>query len=307
MKKLLIIFCLYSAHVFSHGTFEKTYSLFSNSQMYFVQELHNGGYMARDSVDHPLINQNISLRLSIFDSSSTGQAVYVETQNATTNGSGLFNMSIGMGSAVKFTSKFKGGFICAKAVTSCGLMANTCLNVVLITTKPVTPGIITGPSSLCPNETATYFIASVSKASSYLWAYSGNIQILSGQVTTSIVVKALSNCNGGSVKVRASNCSGISESKTLNVAKSAGCRITSQTVIAPSKINTEAFSAYPIQLQENSLFLNYSETKSKLVLKVIDLLGKNILINVIEANEVENLKVIDLGNLAKGMYFLKIE
>lgn len=185
-----------------------------------------------------------------------------------------------MGSAVKFTSKFKGGFICAKAVTSCGLTASTCLNVVLITTKPVTPGIITGPSSLCLNETATYFIASVSKASSYLWSYSGNIQILSGQGTTSIVVKALSNCNGGPVKVRAYNCSGISGSKTMNVAKSAGCRITSQTVIAPSKINTEAFSAY-LNPTSGKLTISYSETKSKLVLKVIDLLCKNILINVI--------------------------
>ena len=45
MKKLLIIFCLYSAHVFSQVTFEKTYSLFHNPQMYFVQELHTGGYI----------------------------------------------------------------------------------------------------------------------------------------------------------------------------------------------------------------------------------------------------------------------
>ena len=45
MKKLIIVFCLFSAHVFSEETFEKTYSLFTNPQMYFVQELHNGGYI----------------------------------------------------------------------------------------------------------------------------------------------------------------------------------------------------------------------------------------------------------------------
>ncbi len=45
MKNLLIICCLYSTHVFSQATFEKTYSFFPNPQMYFVQELHNGGYI----------------------------------------------------------------------------------------------------------------------------------------------------------------------------------------------------------------------------------------------------------------------
>ena len=45
MKNLLIICCLYSAHVFSQVTFEKTYSIFPNPQMYFVQELQNGGYI----------------------------------------------------------------------------------------------------------------------------------------------------------------------------------------------------------------------------------------------------------------------
>lgn len=45
MKSLLIICCLCGTHVFSQVTFEKTYSLFPNPQMYFVQELHNGGYI----------------------------------------------------------------------------------------------------------------------------------------------------------------------------------------------------------------------------------------------------------------------
>lgn len=53
--------------------------------------------VARDSIGHPLNNQNISLRLSILDSTSSGIAVYVETQNAMTNNSGLFNLTIGSG------------------------------------------------------------------------------------------------------------------------------------------------------------------------------------------------------------------
>ena len=56
--------------------------------------------VARDSVGHPLVNQSISIRLSILDSSSTGPVVYVETHNRTTNPSGLFNLPIGGGTVV---------------------------------------------------------------------------------------------------------------------------------------------------------------------------------------------------------------
>lgn len=56
--------------------------------------------VARDSVGHPVIIQNISFRLSILEGSATGTAVYVETQNTITNVSGLFNVCIGMGSVV---------------------------------------------------------------------------------------------------------------------------------------------------------------------------------------------------------------
>lgn len=56
--------------------------------------------VARNSQGLPLVNRNISLRLSILDSSSTGQAVFVELQNVTTSNSGLFNISIGKGAVV---------------------------------------------------------------------------------------------------------------------------------------------------------------------------------------------------------------
>ncbi len=56
--------------------------------------------VARDASGNALLNQSISLRLSILDSSAIGQAVYVETHNATTNTAGMFNLSIGTGTVV---------------------------------------------------------------------------------------------------------------------------------------------------------------------------------------------------------------
>lgn len=51
--------------------------------------------IARDSVGNILINQNVSLRISILEGSTTGTAVYVETHNTITNDLGLFNLEIG--------------------------------------------------------------------------------------------------------------------------------------------------------------------------------------------------------------------
>jgi uncharacterized protein (TIGR02145 family) len=58
---------------------------------------------AVDSLGKPMKNQTIALQLSVLDSSSTGAAVYVETHSTPTNGSGLFSLQIGGGTAVSGT------------------------------------------------------------------------------------------------------------------------------------------------------------------------------------------------------------
>ncbi len=58
---------------------------------------------AVDSLGNPMKNQTIALQLSVLDSSSTGAAAYVETHSTPTNGSGLFSLQIGGGTAVSGT------------------------------------------------------------------------------------------------------------------------------------------------------------------------------------------------------------
>ena len=208
---------------------------------------------------------------------------------------------------LKFSSKFKGGFICAKAVTTCGTSANVCLNVLLITTKPVTPGLITGPSSLCPNATATYSIVAIPNATTYTWSFSGNLQILSGQGTTSIVAKALSNWNGGSVKVKAVNCKDHSGTKTLNVAKSSVCKLSDQSISTKTLFTGNKFSVYPNPTSGKFKIFFEAKSKSKYTLKVIDLLGNLIKSDFITASEGLNTKDFDLNFVSKGMYFITLE
>src|ERR1700712_4215512 len=53
--------------------------------------------IARNSNGSPMAAQNIALRISILDGGTTGIIVYTETQNATTNNYGLYNIAIGGG------------------------------------------------------------------------------------------------------------------------------------------------------------------------------------------------------------------
>ena len=211
---------------------------------------------------------------------------------------------------VMFTSKFNGGFICAKAVTPCGTTAPACKNVVLITKTPNTPGNITGPATLCPNQTATYSIVAVANATSYLWQISGNLSILSGQGTTSVVVKALSNFTGGSVKVKAVNCRGISGSRSKNVAKTTGCRISANGTVTESVIATESLSAltaYPNPTSGKAMVTFNSDRTAKYSLKVVDMIGKVLISENVSVVEGYNTKEINLENVAKGIYLISVQ
>lgn len=59
--------------------------------------------VARDNSGNVLANQNIGLKISILENSSSGNVVYSETHNVTTNQFGLFNIGIGSGTAVTGT------------------------------------------------------------------------------------------------------------------------------------------------------------------------------------------------------------
>ncbi|WP_347924821.1 hypothetical protein [Pontimicrobium sp. SW4] len=68
----------------------------------FAQTPQKMNYQAviRNSSDMVVANQAIGIQISILQTSPTGSAVYVETQNPTTNANGLISIEIGSGSVV---------------------------------------------------------------------------------------------------------------------------------------------------------------------------------------------------------------
>ncbi len=210
---------------------------------------------------------------------------------------------------LKFTSKYKGGFICVKANTPCGQTAASCQNVVLVTKKPATPGPISGPLSLCPNETATYSVAPVGGASSYQWGTNGNLTILSGQGTNSVTVKALANFNGGSVKVKASNCIGTSGNRSKNVSKTAGCRIAGEMSQTTQTINENVaeWIAYPNPTSGKTMISFTSNQDDKYVFKVMDLIGKVIYTEQLNVRSGFNSIELNLNEYNEGLYIVSVQ
>ena len=77
--------------------------IFSLSFLNLIAQVPAGfSYQAvvRNTAGDIVANKTVKFRFSILQSSSTGTAVYVETQSATTNSFGLANLKIGMGTKV---------------------------------------------------------------------------------------------------------------------------------------------------------------------------------------------------------------
>jgi hypothetical protein len=120
---------------------------------------------------------------------------------------------------VSYNSTFTLGSISVTSQSNCGSRAPRTLTI----TKaiPATPVAINGPTSACSfigtTNTATYSIAPVANATSYLWTVPAGATILSGQGTETVEVGFVQGFVTSLIKVRSvANC-GSSGDKSLSV------------------------------------------------------------------------------------------
>jgi hypothetical protein len=209
---------------------------------------------------------------------------------------------------LKFTSKFKGGFLCVRKNSACGLTDASCKNISLIIAKPYTPGNISGATVLCPNINATYSVPIVSNATSYEWTTSGNISIVSGQGTNVIEVHTAPNWNSGSVKVKSINCKGISGIRTLNISKQQGCRV---AIAEATTMNSDYIISdlilFPNPAHTNATLSFVSIEKNKYIITISDYSGRILSIKNGYTAEGSNQVNISLEDFSKGIYFVTIQ
>ncbi|MFT3912000.1 MAG: GDSL-type esterase/lipase family protein [Ferruginibacter sp.] len=123
---------------------------------------------------------------------------------------------------VSYSNSFLFGSIKVVANAGCGSSNPRSLSISKV--GPLPPGSISGPTSACPylgNGTqAVYSIAAVLNATSYTWTLPANVNLISGQGTTSITVTYDASFASGSIQVKSvSNCS-TSLNTSINITTS---------------------------------------------------------------------------------------
>ena len=116
---------------------------------------------------------------------------------------------------VDFSSTANSANITVAANGICGASVAAIFTYAVAVAAPVTPGTISGNATNCANTSATFSIAPVVNASSYLWTIPTNTTIVSGQGTTSLTLSFGAAWNTGTLYVKAVNCFGNSANKTL--------------------------------------------------------------------------------------------
>ncbi len=205
---------------------------------------------------------------------------------------------------LKFTTKFKGGFICVRAVTSCGTSVAVCQNISLINKRPVTPGGISGPSSLCPNQSATYSILPVPGATSYLWS-GENMSILSGQGTQTILAVSSAGFLSGKIKVRSVNCKGSSAERKLNLSILPSCRVNASST-SKSKSDNE-LSVFPNPAGDFVTITIPSTASEKTVIRITDLTGKTVYLDELRGQDTTINYGLKVSLFSRGIYILSVQ
>lgn len=168
---------------------------------------------------------------------------------------------------LNFNSVFTSGSLNVSAGNACGSGNSRATTIRSIS---LTPGTITGPATVCPNQTGlAYSIAAVAGATTYNWTVPAGASITAGQNSTVITVNY--GASPGSVKVNSGNACGNSSYKTLAVSLISSCR----GAVTPRE---DDFNLFVFPNPSNSQFTMPRDPSmgSNVVLILRDLAGREI-------------------------------
>lgn len=176
--------------------------------------------------------------------------------------------------------------ICVTANNACGSSLAKCLTG--ISTLPLKPVKVTGPLSVCANQTNLTYSVTAEPGVTYTWGLPTGGSILSGQGTATVTVKW--GTASGNIRVTASNACGAQAIKYQAV--SVTCRT--------SDIESENISLFPNPNNGNAT-INIGNDKSFIV-TVNDMLGRQLL----RKECTDNTYQLNLDNQPKGVYMVSV-
>ena len=239
--------------------------------------------------------RNNGVRYSIAAVSGATSYVWTVPTGATiVSGQGTTSISVNYGSSLGSNSSCGSASVCVKAVNACGNSSNKCLSVSLIPTGSC--GSIVGPTKACININANYSCTAVAGATTYTWAVPTGWIILSGQGTTSLVLKP--GTTQGTVKVTPSNSCGNGTSSSKSV-KASSC---SSPVYTKGTVETNDIVIKDISVWPNPAFSFINLDNGGLVaekIEIIDALGRLVLMSSWNSR-------LDISKLKSGLYLIRV-
>lgn len=178
-----------------------------------------------------------------------------------------------------------------------------------VTTSPVTPTVISGPSAVCSQQSGVMFsVSPLNGASNIQWQVPSGASVSFGQGSPTAFIDFGSTA--GFIRVQASNACGAG--RVVQKAVSFNCRTgeegaTDETEQEESIIASEqgrALTVFP-NPAENELFLQCGDNliKANPAVSLMDVLGREVWIGRINSSNM----VVDIGHLPDGLYFLRVQ
>jgi hypothetical protein len=206
----------------------------------------------------------------------------------------------GLSIVVRFTPAFTTNlaYICVAANSACGPGPARCF---AITSRAASP-VITGATSVCKSNTAiAYSLAPVPSATSYSWSITGGASIApSGTNATINYSSSLSN--SAVIRANANNACGASQPGQLTVAVNLFCRTSDEDLTDVATV----LGAYPNPTSGKATVSFNATSESRYLVKVTNMLGEAVAIEIVNAIIGNNTREIDLTGLARGVYVLSV-
>ncbi len=159
---------------------------------------------------------NTSSVYSCTSSPGADSYLWTITGNATFSNGNDSIVTNGISVTVNFGSGWTNGLLSVFAQMNCGYQSPA--KTITIVSTPVVPGVMTGPSIVCPNGTYTFSIAPVAGATGYNWSTNVPGAVIGAGTTSKSITFPAVIPAGSTVSVTATGSCGTSTPRVKNIA-----------------------------------------------------------------------------------------
>ncbi len=224
----------------------------------------------------------------------------VPTGATITSGAGTNSIKVTYGATFVGT-----GSIGVTATNGCGTSAASTLAVSALLGQP---GAITGSTGCTRSQSSvTFSITAITGATSYAWTITGGATFVGATTGTSVKVNfATATSSSITISVKAVNACGSSAASTKVVTVNLTARSGAEA-IAPTTIETISEAGIYPNPSRGNFNLNFNTKNSdKVMVSIMDASGRVVYKSVKTYAEGNQLNMIDVSGLKKGLYFLHL-